>query len=337
MLQHEEDPARSAEVIRMLVPVLARLKISIIPINYTIWYEYFLGTMPELNAMLDKVKNGELQYTPELARDLYYRFFISANEETLERVGSEARDLFSDMAGRFDTASDELATFQSQLETVEAALGQRKQEEPTLGEKIKAIMQTNEEMSAQLEYSVEEMSRLKAELEEARRRAACDPLTGIANRKTFMERLEAVLEVQTESDDCHAVLMIDIDHFKQFNDDYGHLVGDKVIKFVASALTDSVKGKDLVARYGGEEFCVLLEGTGADDALTVAEQIRKKIEISKMSRSDSGQELRPVTVSIGVSGTMRWDTAESIIEKADKALYQSKGDGRNRVSVSAEH
>ncbi len=234
----------------MLVPVLARLRISIIPINYTIWYEYFLGTMPELNAILDKVKAGELRYTPDLARDLYYRFFISANEETLERVGSEARELFSDMAGCFDTASDELATFQLQLETVEAALEQRQKAEPTLGEKIKAIMQTNEEMSAKLEYSVEEMNRLKAELEEARRRAACDPLTGIANRKTFMERLETVLEAQSEADDENSVLMIDIDHFKQFNDDYGHLVGDKVIKFVASALTESVKGKDLVARYG---------------------------------------------------------------------------------------
>jgi diguanylate cyclase len=115
------------------------------------------------------------------------------------------------------------------------------------------------------------------------------------------------------------------------------LVGDKVIKFVASALTESVKGKDLVARYGGEEFCVLLEDASAENALTVAEQIRKKIEISKMSRSDSGEELRPVTVSIGVSGAMRWDTAESLIEKADKALYQSKDDGRNRVTVSTEH
>ncbi len=82
---------------------------------------------------------------------------------------------------------------------------------------------------------------------------------------------------------------------------------------------------------------MLLQDTSADNAVTVAEQIRKKIEISKMSRSDSGEELRPVTVSIGVCGAMRWDTAESLIDKADKALYQSKGDGRNRVSVSAEH
>ncbi len=321
----------------MLVPVLARLKISIIPINYTIWYEYFLGTIPELNATLDRVKRGELKYTPELARDLYYRYFISANEETLERVGSEARELFTDMAGRFDAAGDELATFQSQLESVEETLGERKKAEPTLGEKIKAIMKTNEEMSAELEHSVEEMNRLKAELEEARRRAACDPLTGIANRKTFMERLESVLEAHTEAEDEDSVLMIDIDHFKQFNDDYGHLVGDKVIKFVAAALTESVKGKDLVARYGGEEFCVLLEDTDTNGAMTVAEQIRKKIETSKMTRSDNGEELRPVTVSIGIAGAVRWDTAESLLEKADRALYTSKSEGRNRVTVSTEH
>jgi len=322
----------------MLVPVLARLGISIIPINYTIWYEYFLGTLPELNEILDKVRDGKLRYTPDLARDLYYRFFVSSNEEMLERVGLEARALFSDMVGKFDAAGDELATFQSQLESAGAVLGAQPQREPVLGDRIRQIMQTNEQMRVQLEYSVEEMNRLKAELEETRRRASCDPLTGIANRKIFMERLESVLEAHTtEADDNDSVLMIDIDHFKQFNDDYGHLVGDKVIKFVASALTDSVKGKDLVARYGGEEFCVLLEDTSTRDASIVAEQIRKKIESSKISRKDSGEELRPVTVSIGVAGAVHWDTAESWLEKADRALYQSKEAGRNRVTVSTEH
>ena len=332
MLQHEENPAQAAEIIRMLIPVLSRLSIPIVPINYAIWYEYFLDTNPELNDTLNQVQKGELEYTEELARSLYNTYFVAANEQELERMGSEAKELFSNMAGRFDAAGSELAVFQAQLASVEAALSEP--QAPTLGDKIKSIMLSNEEMSTQLMHSVAEMERLKAELEETRRRAACDPLTGISNRKTFCDRLANTLKNHNEAGDKNSVLMLDIDHFKAVNDDYGHLVGDKVIKFVASTLVECVKGKDVVARYGGEEFCVLLEDTDPEDAATVAEQIRKKIEISKMSRSDNGEELRPVTISIGVAGAVRWDTVESLLEKADKALYQSKDGGRNRVTIS---
>ena len=334
MLHHEENPAQAAEIIRLLIPVLSRLNIPIIPLNYAIWYEYFLEAIPELNEVLDQVKSGEVEYTDELATSLYNTYFVTTNEQQLERMGSEARELFSNMAGRFDAAGDELAVFQSQLESVESALQEPEKQTPTLGDKIKAIMSSNEEMSAELLRSVEEMNRLKAELEETRRRAASDPLTGIANRKAFCERLAETLEKHVNAEDENTLLMLDIDHFKAVNDDYGHLVGDKVIKFVASTLVDSVKGRDVVGRYGGEEFCVLLEDTSVEDSAIVAEQIRKKIEISKMSRSDNGEELRPVTISIGVAGAVRWDTVESLLEKADKALYCSKNEGRNRVTIS---
>ena len=131
--------------------------------------------------------------------------------------------------------------------------------------------------------------------------------------------------------------MMDIDHFKAFNDNFGHLLGDEVLKIVAKSLTDCVKGADVVARYGGEEFSVILPNTPLNGAQRVAETIRATIAKRELKRRDSGESYGQITVSVGVSllrpGS---DTNESLIKRADDALYKSKRHGRNRVTLEAQ-
>jgi diguanylate cyclase (GGDEF)-like protein len=128
------------------------------------------------------------------------------------------------------------------------------------------------------------------------------------------------------------VMMIDVDHFKKYNDNYGHLIGDKVLKLVAQILKDSVRVVDLVSRYGGEEFSVLLVKTPMDGALQVAERIRQKVEEQQI---DVAGKKTSVTVSIGVAElNPGFKDAESFIDFADHALYQAKEEGRNRVCLA---
>jgi diguanylate cyclase (GGDEF)-like protein/PAS domain S-box-containing protein len=156
--------------------------------------------------------------------------------------------------------------------------------------------------------------------------ASHDPLTGIANRRAFMEAVELAFEVAQEADRNCCCIMVDIDHFKKVNDTYGHATGDDVIRRVAEALGTQVKPGDCVSRYGGEEFCIVLPDVNITAATQIAERIRKKIEAPRFASI-------PVTVSLGVSSIVFGaTTANELIAQADEALYASKEGGRNLVT-----
>ena len=133
-----------------------------------------------------------------------------------------------------------------------------------------------------------------------------------------------------------ALLLTDIDHFKAFNDTFGHLTGDQVLRLVAIAVKQNVKGQDIAARYGGEEFAVILPATTLRSALTVADQLRRAVMTKELMKRSTGEHLGRVTVSIGVAVLRKGDTAQSLIERADNCLYAAKRCGRNRVMCETD-
>jgi diguanylate cyclase (GGDEF)-like protein len=147
-----------------------------------------------------------------------------------------------------------------------------------------------------------------------------DPLTGVSNRRALDETLNNLLAMRTRYDTTFAIIIVDIDHFKQVNDKQGHLFGDDVLRSVAHHLDDCVRETDLVARFGGEEFVMVLPQTEFDGASILAERMRVRIE----------QKMR-VTISGGVASIQDGDTPGSLLARADSALYSAKSAGRNRV------
>ncbi len=126
-------------------------------------------------------------------------------------------------------------------------------------------------------------------------------------------------------------MMTDIDHFKKFNDTYGHLTGDQVLRLVAMSVKQNVKGQDIAARYGGEEFAIVLPNTVLRSAITVADHIRRAVMTKELMKRSTGEHLGRVTISIGVATLHTGDTAQTLIERADTCLYAAKRAGRNRV------
>jgi diguanylate cyclase len=158
-----------------------------------------------------------------------------------------------------------------------------------------------------------------------------DPLTTLANRKSFDEELvRAIHDVRTKNEQLSLVMM-DVDHFKRFNDTYGHLTGDQVLRLVAMSVKQNVKGQDIAARYGGEEFVVVLPQTVLRSAITVADHIRRAGMTKELMKRSTGENLGRVTISLGVAGLRPNDTPQSLIERADLCLYAAKRSGRNRV------
>ena len=167
--------------------------------------------------------------------------------------------------------------------------------------------------------------------------ANLDSLTTLLNRRWLDNYLEDLF-VLPEGDlgvAALSLLMIDVDHFKRFNDTWGHLAGDEALKGVARALKSSVRSSDFVVRFGGEEFTVILPGTSVENAVRVADKIRKGV--AGVVLSHEGKVLPCVTVSIGIAGLVLGDTADSLKQAADAALYQAKQGGRDRSCVAARH
>jgi diguanylate cyclase (GGDEF)-like protein len=151
-----------------------------------------------------------------------------------------------------------------------------------------------------------------------------DALTGLLNRR----RLDGDLAARLHSSGAVAFLMIDVDHFKAFNDTFGHQRGDELLQTVARAISSAVREGDVVYRYGGEEFCVLLPDADAALAGVVAERVRATV------RSATAHGVRPVTVSVGVAADERGGVATALVERADAALYAAKQTGRDRVVMN---
>lgn len=177
----------------------------------------------------------------------------------------------------------------------------------------------------ELEASQLELQRVNSELS---RQTQTDALTGLNNRRAFDQVLghEFARAMRTKSP--LAILMVDVDHFKAYNDDFGHLAGDAALRAVAAAIKSQARAYDYVARFGGEEFVVVLPDAGPEEMQAVAERVRLAVEALATL-------LRPVTVSVGAALCDATTSAAELVERADQALYQAKQDGRNRVHIAS--
>lgn len=174
-----------------------------------------------------------------------------------------------------------------------------------------------------------EAQELRVKVQQEREHALKDTLTGVNNRQAYNEKVSELINSNENTGVC--LLIWDIDHFKKFNDQYGHVVGDKVLKSVADKMQNSLKDDYFLARYGGEEFAMLLSGVSIDDAVQYANTVRD--DVSNIVFLVKGKQVK-VTVSCGMTCYQQEDNEQTIFERADQALYVAKQEGRNRVNVS---
>jgi diguanylate cyclase len=210
---------------------------------------------------------------------------------------------------------------ESQLETIINSLVKSTRE----------MRETNKALEDRLLLSKTEINNLQQSLEAIRAESLTDPLTGLGNRKYFDRSIESAVQNAIANNEPLSLLMFDIDHFKSFNDSYGHLTGDQVLRLVGMSLKQTIKGQDITARYGGEEFAVVLPNTALRQALTVADHIRRAVMSKELKKKSTGEILGRVTISVGVSILKPDDDTDSLIERADACLYAAKRNGRNRV------
>ncbi len=199
-----------------------------------------------------------------------------------------------------------------------------------LKQKTKEVHLKLKKADEMLKQANEKMKKLEEEMRKAKEKALYDGLTGAYNRAVFNDRIVKEVEKAKREKRNLSFLMIDIDHFKEINDNYGHQTGDAVLKILTQQIKKMIRNFDFFARYGGEEFALILPDSDIETAKKIAERIRKKIENTKFIYK---QERIPVTISIGCTQLIPEDNEKSLIERADQALYEAKKSGRNKVVV----
>ncbi|WP_420409735.1 GGDEF domain-containing protein [Hoeflea sp.] len=194
---------------------------------------------------------------------------------------------------------------------------------------------TMEKGKVVVEHMVErarEMEQVKLELDEYKRIANTDTLTRLANRRAFDEMLSAIYNDRRKAM-YYALIVADIDHFKKFNDVYGHPVGDRVLTIVAAVMKSALRRDVFLSRTGGEEFAIILEGTSQSVTTEIAERVRRAVERTPLKNQKTGLEYGPITLSLGICMASDADSAEELYNKADVALYSAKNAGRNCYQV----
>lgn len=339
-MQSKTQIERSQE---MSVAVLARLEeldVPATPENYTIWYNDVAASYPDLSKMLRLVEAQGRTFDEEICAQIHQKFFGSDQQaklidETCARMEQTMTLILAQMVSASGDTSEYgqvLEGIQSQLTAPEGVGEFKMLIEEVLGETRK-MQDRTKELEAALQDSTKEISMISDHLVAAKQQALTDGLTNIANRRCFDgELLRLAAEAASENSPL-CLLIGDIDHFKAFNDTHGHRIGDKVLQQVAMTLTQCIKGRDLAARYGGEEFAVILPVTDIEGAEKVAEQIRMSISKKKIRLKSSGQELGPITMSIGTTLYVPGEEMSALIERADQGLYEAKRKGRNQVII----
>jgi diguanylate cyclase len=322
------------------IDLIHKINLHPFPEIYAVFFEYFRGANKKLIAEVQKLLDSNQPISEKTIQELNSKYISNDfDKKVVEESSSRVQQIMSDVLKAIDSSADDSKSFSSDLEVFTNDIEKNQSGDLSkivskLVIKTKEFKNKSDVLNKKLEQSRAEVDNLKATLHDASAQMMVDALSGIANRKAFDEAISRTTIVAKSESRHLCLLMIDIDHFKSFNDTYGHLVGDQVIKIVATAMKDMIKGKDFVARYGGEEFAVLLPDTPLKGAQIVAESIRSNIASRELRRKDSHESYGQITVSIGIALFRPvHDDTDEFISRADKALYTSKKQGRNRVTT----
>jgi len=366
-MRYQESVEESVTFVKQIMPLMAKHSAPMNPISFAVWYEYVSGVNPRLKTAMDKALAENAVLDGETIEALYRRFIVVLNEDVMAQLPLELQRLMTDASQSVATTeqevehyshtlqqfseklSSEVAPANSGAENVAGFLSARIQNifnapQATSDSPVAQMLQQTQQLKQSTSSLVDrlldnckEIEVLRAEVMRVRQDSLEDSLTGLANRRGFDEALASLLSERNSEPFSLCLVMADIDHFKKINDTYGHPFGDKVIQAVAELIKRNVSDEDVPARYGGEEFAVLLPKTSPEGALALAEAVRGAVASCRIRRGDSNEQIGNFTISLGVARYIQGESTTDFLNRADKALYTSKSQGRNQVTVYSQN
>lgn len=332
-----DDFKKSTANLKKAVPLMIKNHVAATPANYALWYTYVDHAIPQLNQELDTVLENYGICPPATNEQLYHNYIASKTETSMKDLRNNIEVLLLEIASSMTDTLADTSSFSALVDKNFSKLEKVDDEGLSIEEVMGVIRELVSEsreirhstrfLTSQLNTASNEISRLKEQLAEVQRDALFDGLSGLYNRRAFDSDLKALVNAQQHL----SIVLLDIDHFKTFNDNYGHLFGDHVIRAIAKRLQLSCREGISAYRFGGEEFVLIVPNKTLRIARQFAESLRRTIEKLRVKDKRSGQQVENITASFGVAEFKADETFESLIERADKLLYEAKQLGRNRV------
>lgn len=336
MADDQDNLIKAQKIFERISQVFNEQDIMPSPLNYQVWYEYFKGDKPKFRQEMDSILNDPFGYNDRTGRRLFNEHL--KDEKPTSDLDRVFKRLLDAMIKKLSSWTDKLASQNQQLDDYALRLS-----EPNIDpEKLKNITDSILHTTQDLRHSSQdvqqdlvqaslEIQALREQLIEARAQSMKDELTELGNRKAFNIRLEELAEEFAEHPDQLHLILIDIDHFKSFNDRYGHLVGDSVLRYFANLLRDKQRPKNTLCRYGGEEFAILMNDSTLAQAQDCAERLRSALKQAKLKRRGTNEVLPEITASFGIAQYRADEKLDDFVARADEMLYKAKQAGRDRI------
>lgn len=330
-----------AQIASRVVAELENYGVMPVPECYEVWFTHIQGSMPALSSEIQERIEAAAPIDTGFVKTLYYKYcglehIQSAFDKHYEGIMSEVRGLQNVATGLSTSAND----FGAEVTAIAGDVAKAGHSSAEIGKLVNVLIETaakavkrNEVLEGELVNATNKIGALHDSIKEIEQDAHTDFLTKLSNRRRFDKFLRDAHAGAMRDGTPFALIVGDVDHFKKFNDTYGHPVGDQVLKFVGSVLKNNTKGQDMCARYGGEEFAIALPNTGSTHAASLAEHIRGAIARRKLISRTTNEDLGTVTMSFGVAELRPGLSPEQLFEEADAALYEAKRTGRNKVVV----
>jgi len=339
----------TTDIAKKVIHFANKEKLPLLPNNYKVLFDYFAGKNQLITNSIDRHIKQDVKITQEILDEIYDNSYGALLEDdttmimrreikTAKEVTKQASKVLADTLKQIIASGKDNNAYGKSLDAYS-----KKAESANSIDDIKSVIESmvkdTSEMTKktdtfrkELESSQKEFGKLSEELEAAKGEARIDGLTGLYNRRHFDEALMGAIKY-VQADNKSSLILIDIDHFKKFNDNFGHDIGDNLLKAISERMRSIVTERCTVCRYGGEEFAVISHGMSLQRAKEMAQTIRDGIwewdfvvEYKKV----------PVTISLGVAEIRGDDDLSSPIQRADGALYLSKNSGRNTVRTEKE-
>jgi diguanylate cyclase len=343
MHDRDDDIERTYSFGDLAVAQIKGRNLAAMPRNYEVWYTYASGYHTDLSDAVNAVLSERGAISQEQLDSIYDTYLSTSRmTEKIDVVGSRVMDEIEQVMTMIDSAAGQASAYGDDLAGASAKLASAGSSEnvrtiiETLVRSTREIEANNKALEQRLKASRSEIKLLQENLDAVRTESLTDPLTSLGNRKFYDQAIAKAVALANKCETPLSLLVSDIDHFKKFNDTFGHLTGDQVLRLVALSVKQNVKGQDLACRFGGEEFAIILPDSTLRAAVTVAEHIRRSVMTKELIKRSTSENLGRITISLGVATFRPGDTVATFYDRADRCLYAAKRNGRNRVVCESD-